>query len=105
MDRKGIMHGFFGDDWEKGVGPIHEHERRNYMFAAKSIGCDQVKCLYYISPHESVPFMNPLQYVHIHEIESAETMWSRWLAMVDWMVGPGAPGWEDQSPEVCRQAS
>jgi hypothetical protein len=49
--------------------------------------------------------MNPLQYVRIHEVESTETMWSRWLAMVDGMVGPGAPGWEDQSPEVCRWAS
>lgn len=88
MDKEGIMHGFFGDNWKKGIGPIQEHKRRNYMFAAKSVGWAQVRCMYDISPHESVPFMNSLQSVHIDEIESAETKWSRWLAMEDWMIGP-----------------
>ncbi|KAK7178606.1 hypothetical protein PSPO01_15350 [Paraphaeosphaeria sporulosa] len=95
MDKEGIMHGFFGDDWKKGIGPIHEHERRNYMFAAKSAGWAHVRYMYNTFPQECVPFMNPPQDVHLDEIRSAETKWSRWLAMEDWMIGPRAPDWED----------
>ncbi|KAK7178794.1 hypothetical protein PSPO01_15156 [Paraphaeosphaeria sporulosa] len=40
------MYGFFGDDWKKGIGPIHEHERCNYMFAAKSVGWAYVRALF-----------------------------------------------------------
>ncbi|KAF2851076.1 hypothetical protein T440DRAFT_79176 [Plenodomus tracheiphilus IPT5] len=91
MDTTSIMHGFFGDDWRQGVGPMHECERKNYLFAAKSVGWADVKCLYDMSPHETVPFMKPLQQVQLVEIERAESAWSRWLAMEDWMVGPRAP--------------
>ncbi|PVH92048.1 hypothetical protein DM02DRAFT_620178, partial [Periconia macrospinosa] len=101
-DKEGVMHGFFGDDWKEGIGPIHGNERWNYMFAAKSTEWARVRCLYDISPHESVPFMIPLQNIHIHEIESAETKWSRWLAMEDWMLGPRAPDWEDETTKACR---
>ncbi|KNG43997.1 Med5-domain-containing protein [Stemphylium lycopersici] len=85
MDSSGIMHGFFGEDWRKGVGPMHECERRNYLFAAKSVGWAKVKCQYDMSPHESVPFLKPLQEVQLAEIEGAEKTWSQWLAMEDWM--------------------
>ncbi|KAJ6201765.1 hypothetical protein J3E72DRAFT_436411 [Bipolaris maydis] len=91
MDSAGIMHGFFGEDWRKGVGPMHECERRNYLFTAKSVGWAKVKCQYDMSPHESVPFLKPLQEVQLAEIEGAEKTWSQWLAMEDWMVGPRAP--------------
>lgn len=91
MDSAGIMHGFFGEDWRKGVGPMHECERRNYLFTAKSVGWAKVKCQYDMSPHESVPFLKPLQEVQLTEIEGAEKTWSQWLAMEDWMVGPRAP--------------
>ncbi|KAL5371671.1 hypothetical protein DPSP01_014096 [Paraphaeosphaeria sporulosa] len=64
MDKEGIMHGFFGEDWKKGIGHIHEHERRNYMFAAKSVGWAHVRYMYDISSYESVPFMTPLQDIH-----------------------------------------
>lgn len=101
MDKEGIMHGFFGDDWRKGVGPVHECERRNYLFAAKSVGWAKVKYQYDMSPHESVPFLKPLQDVQLAEIEVAEKTWSQWLAMEDWMVGPRAP---DVGEETRREA-
>jgi len=91
MDSAGIMHGFFGEDWRKGVGPMHECERRNYLFAAKSVGWAKVKYQYDMSPHESVPFIKPLAEVQIAEIEGAEKTWSQWLAMEDWMLGERAP--------------
>ncbi|KAL5371009.1 hypothetical protein DPSP01_014545 [Paraphaeosphaeria sporulosa] len=91
MDKDGIMHSFFGEDWRKGVGSVHECERRNYLFTAKSTEWSEVKHHYDMSPHESVPFLKPLQDAHIVEIEDAEQTWSQWLAMQDWMVGPRAP--------------
>ncbi|KAJ9642514.1 hypothetical protein H2201_007907 [Coniosporium apollinis] len=91
FDKEGILHGFFGDDWRKGIGPIQECERRNYLFAAKSVGWAKVKYQYDMSPHETVPFLRPLQNVQLAEIEGAEKNWSQWLAMEDWMIGPRAP--------------
>ncbi len=91
LDFPGILHGFFGDDWAIGVGPLHEQERRNYLFAAKSGGWASVKKDYDMLPLEAVPFMRPLQGPVIAEIEGAEKSWSEWLAMEDWMVGPRAP--------------
>ena len=90
MDSPGVLHGFFGDDWQSGVGPIHEQERRNYMFAAKSGGWAIVKKEYSDSPQETIPFLRPLQGSSDAEIEAAEARWSHWLAMEDWMVGPRA---------------
>lgn len=106
MDYPGILHGFFGDDWAKGVGPLHETERRNYLFAAKSGGWASVKSAYDMSPHETIPFLRPLQGTEEKEIEAAEKTWSEWLAMEDWMVGPRSPDNMDmgaQSPRVKRE--
>lgn len=86
-----MLHGFFGDDWAAGVGPLHEQERRNYLFAAKSGGWASVKREYDMGAEETVPFMRPLQGCEDREIEQAEKSWSEWLAMEDWMVGPRAP--------------
>lgn len=91
LDFPGVLHGFFGDDWASGVGPLHEQERRNYLFAAKSGGWASVKRDYDMLPLETVPFMRPLQGPVTAEIEAAEKSWSEWLAMEDWMVGPRAP--------------
>lgn len=91
FDREGVLHGFFGNDWRKGIEPVQECERRNYLFAAKSVGWAKVKYQYDMTPYESVPYLEPLQDVRIEEIESAEKIWSQWLAMEDWMVGPRAP--------------
>lgn len=91
MDFPGVLHGFFGDDWATGVGPLHEQERRNYLFAAKSGGWASVKRDYDMLPLETVPFLRPLQGPVDAEIEAAERSWSEWLAMEDWMVGPRAP--------------
>ena len=91
LDFPGVLHGFFGDDWALGVGPLHEQERRNYLFAAKSGGWASVKKDYDMLPLDTVPFMRPLQAPAIAEIEAAEKSWSEWLAMEDWMVGPRAP--------------
>lgn len=98
FDREGVLHGFFGDDWRKGIGPVQECERRNYLFAAKSVGWAKVKSQYDMSPHETVPFLKPLQNVQLPEIEGAEKTWSQWLAMEDWMVGPRAPETMDDTP-------
>ncbi len=69
LDFPGILHGFFGDDWAIGVGPLHEQERRNYLFAAKSGGWASVRKDYDMLPLEAVPFMRPLQGPVIAEIE------------------------------------
>ncbi|KAL9610138.1 MAG: hypothetical protein Q9167_005139 [Letrouitia subvulpina] len=91
LDFPGVLHGFFGDDWASGVGPLHEQERRNYLFAAKSGGWASVKKDYDMLPEQTVPFMRPLQGAVTEEIEAAEKTWSEWLAMEDWMVGPRSP--------------
>ena len=91
FDQEPLLHGFFGDDWRMGIGPIQECERRNYLFAAKSGGWASVKTQYDHGPHETVPFLRPPQDVHMAEIEAAEQQWSQWLATEDWMVGPRNP--------------
>ena len=98
LDLPGVLHGFFGDDWRKGVGPLHEQERRNYLFAAKSGGWAAVKKDYDLSPLETVPFLRPLQDTMDVEIQAAEKTWSEWLAMEDWMVGPRAPENMEDTP-------
>jgi hypothetical protein len=98
-DSPGILHGFFGDDWMQGIGSIHEAERRNYLFAAKSTSWMKVKQAYDMSPDESCPFLIPLREATEEEIQSAEATWSEWLAMQDWMLGPRAPdAMKDTSP-------
>ena len=91
FDFPAILHGFFGDDWVAGISHLHEVERRNYLFAAKSASWLDVKSQYEMPDEQSVPFLRPLQNVNEKEIVSAETNWSEWLAMQDWMVGPRSP--------------
>ncbi|EXJ88549.1 hypothetical protein A1O1_05479 [Capronia coronata CBS 617.96] len=91
MDVPQVLHGFFGDDWQAGVGPQREQERRNYLFAAKSGGWASVKRDYDMLPLETVPFMRPLYEPTDGELQAAERSWSEWLALEDWMVGPRAP--------------
>ncbi|CAI7564114.1 unnamed protein product [Penicillium glandicola] len=106
MDFPGVLHGFFGDDWGSGVGPMHEQERRNYLFAAKSGGWASVKKDYDMPPLETIPFLRPLQGALDAEIEAAERSWSEWLAMEDWMVGPRAPDiMHDESSQNSRPRS
>ncbi|KAL9119741.1 MAG: hypothetical protein Q9187_003708, partial [Circinaria calcarea] len=75
MDFPGVLHGFFGDDWSPGIGPLHEQERRNYLFAAKSGGWASVKKDYDMPPLETVPFLRPLQGPVDAEILAAEKSW------------------------------
>lgn len=91
FDIPGVLHGFFGDDWVAGIGPLHEAERRNYLFAAKSDSWLRVKTSYDEGDGQTVPFLKPLQGVSEKEIVGAESSWSEWLAMQDWMLGPRAP--------------
>lgn len=85
---------------------MHECERRNYLFAAKSVGWAKVKCQYDMSPHESVPFIKALAEVQTAEIEAAEKTWSQWLAMEDWMLGERAPDADvGQSQDARRRPS
>ncbi|KAK8001968.1 hypothetical protein PG991_014190 [Apiospora marii] len=46
FDFPAVLHGFFGDSWALGIGPMHEVERRNYLFAAKSASWLDVKSHY-----------------------------------------------------------
>ncbi|KAE8145499.1 hypothetical protein BDV25DRAFT_164564 [Aspergillus avenaceus] len=106
MDFPGVLHGYFGDDWGSGIGFLHEQERRNYLFAAKSGGWACVKKDYDMPPLETIPFLRPLQGPLESEIEAAERSWSEWLAMEDWMVGPRAPDiLRDSSSQVSRPRS
>ncbi|KPM41661.1 hypothetical protein AK830_g4920 [Neonectria ditissima] len=91
FDSPAVLHGFFGDDWLAGIGPVHETERRNYLFAAKSDSWLGVKAHYDMADGQTVPFLRPLQSVTEEEIQGAESNWSEWLAMQDWMLGPRAP--------------
>lgn len=100
FDNPAVLHGFFGDDWSQGIGPLHEVERRNFLFAAKSASWLKVKADYDIPPNETVPFLKPLQRATEDEIAQAELQWSDWLAMQDWMIGPRAPPAMGQSPRI-----
>ncbi|KAL2257593.1 hypothetical protein VTK26DRAFT_9428 [Humicola hyalothermophila] len=88
FDVPAVLHGFFGDDWAVGIRPLHERERRNYLFAAKSSSWLEVRRAYDMGADEAVPFLRPLAGVTEAEIEKAEEEWSAWLAMQDWMLGP-----------------
>jgi hypothetical protein len=86
MDKDAILHGFFGNDWQKGVGPFQECERRNYLFCAKGIGMTRTKAQYDMNPHETVPFMKPLANVKESEITQAEKVWGDWLTYVSFIM-------------------
>lgn len=95
FDNPAILHGFFGDEYVKGVMPHVECERRNYLFAAKHGGWRSCKKQYDSGSgggggegDESVPFMKPMGRVEAQELDAADSEWSRWLAFEDWMVGP-----------------
>lgn len=75
--------------------PLHEQERRNFLFAAKSSSWLEVKQAYDhhggcggggcgAGDDETVPFLKPLRNVTEAEIAGAEEGWSDWLAMQDW---------------------
>jgi hypothetical protein len=102
-DQPGVLHGLFGDDWQGGVAPLHEMERRNYLFAAKSASWMEVKQAYDMSQAETVPFLSSLKDATEKEIQGAEATWSEWLAMQDWMIGPRAPDGMNRSPRVKRE--
>ncbi|KAL9941882.1 hypothetical protein ACHAO5_008516 [Verticillium nonalfalfae] len=102
FDYPAILHGFFGDDWVAGVGRLHEAERRNYLFAAKSRPWLSVKDSYDMADGQYTPFLRPLQEPSEKEIKAADAGWSEWLsvadrewtewmAMEDWVLGPRAP--------------
>lgn len=91
FDTPAVLHGFFGDDWLQGIGPLREAERRNYLFAAKSDSWVGVKSHYDMADGQTVPYLMPLRSVTEEEIQGAETQWSEWLAMQDWMLGPRTP--------------
>lgn len=95
-DAPAVMQELFGDDWVKGVGTVLSQERLNYLFSAKSGGWLKTKAQYDLSPSETVPFLRPLRDPLEEELRAAESRWSEWLAMEDWMVGPRSP-FEDQS--------
>ncbi|PQE16816.1 ilp is an apoptosis inhibitor protein [Rutstroemia sp. NJR-2017a BBW] len=90
-DSDEILEYFFGTNWRKGLGALHEVERRNYLFASKSKNWLDVKAAYDMSPEESVPFLTPLREVLEVELKASDVAWSQWLAMGDWMLGPREP--------------
>ncbi|RCI13567.1 hypothetical protein L249_5470 [Ophiocordyceps polyrhachis-furcata BCC 54312] len=91
FDSPSVLQDFFGDCWVDGIGPLHQAERRNYLFAAKSETWLNVKSHYDMEDGQSIPFLRPLFNANEHEIVIAESKWSEWLAMQDWMLGPRAP--------------
>lgn len=90
-DTPAVLSAMFGESWVKGVGPLHSQERINYLFAAKSGGWLSTKSQYDQSAEETVPFLRPLCNAQEYEIREAETRWSEWLAMEDWMLGARSP--------------
>ena len=90
-DTAAILSGFFGEDFQRGIGQIVRTERRNYLLAAKSETWLKVKASYDMDNGQLVPFLKPLQFVDDEEIIAAEGSWSEWLALQDWMLGPRAP--------------
>ena len=105
QDTDGVLHGFFGDDYKRGIGSLHEIERRNYLFAAKSTSWMKVKQAYDMSAEETCPFLSPLRDATEAEIQAAESTWSEWLAMQDWMLGSRSPEAmkSGRSPQVKRE--
>jgi len=91
FDDPAVLRVWFGENWRQGVSPLHEQEKRNLLFAAKSGGWASVKKDYDMFPDQMVPFLKPLEKLEEEEIQSSERSWSNWLAMEDWMVGPRAP--------------
>ena len=63
-----------------------------------------VKQAYDMSPEETVPFLRPLENVSEKEIQAAESTWSEWLAMQDWMLGPRAPETMERDSRVKRES-
>jgi len=105
-DTPEMLAGFFGEHWGKGIGSTHEIERRNYLFAAKSQAWLKVKQHYDMSLDESCPYMLPLRNVSEIELQAADSAWSEWLAMGDWMLGPRSPEAlhrSNRSPRVKRE--
>ncbi|KAL4778634.1 hypothetical protein BJX76DRAFT_342770 [Aspergillus varians] len=92
-DSPPILEAFFGANWSNGVGKIRNQERLNYLFTAKSTGWSSTKATYDVLPDEQAPFLRPLHSATEEELSAAETRWSEWLAMEDWMLGPRSP-WE-----------
>ncbi|KKK11804.1 hypothetical protein ARAM_003061 [Aspergillus rambellii] len=90
-DMPAVLEAFFGGDWLAGVGSIWKQERLNYLFTAKSSGWASTKSAYDILPDEQTPFLRPLRGPSEDELRMAESRWSEWLAMEDWMVGPRSP--------------
>lgn len=91
FDKPAILHGFFGDDYNRGVLPHLECERRNYLFTARSGGWVSCRTLYDTGSggggDESVPFLKPLATATINELTSADKSWNNWQAMEDWQIG------------------
>lgn len=100
FDSEGVLHGFFGDAWKAGIGPLRECERRNYLFAAKHGGWRSCKKQYDLNEEETVPFLQPLRDVTAEELESAERSWSSWLEQEDWMLGPRTPRNDAAAPRM-----
>ncbi|KAB8237062.1 uncharacterized protein BDW43DRAFT_266805 [Aspergillus alliaceus] len=90
-DTPSVLQAFFGNDWQAGVGCVWKQERINYLFTAKSGGWASTKAAYDILPDEQAPFLQPLREATEEELRIAESRWSEWLAMEDWMVGPRSP--------------
>ncbi|RAH83819.1 hypothetical protein BO86DRAFT_298930, partial [Aspergillus japonicus CBS 114.51] len=90
-DSPEVLQAFFGAGWAGGVGCVVQQERQTYLFTAKSSGWAATKAAYDLPPDEQTPFLRPLRAPAEEELRLAESRWSDWLAMEDWMVGPRSP--------------
>ncbi|KAA8645880.1 hypothetical protein EYZ11_002047 [Aspergillus tanneri] len=90
-DTAAVLRAFFGEEWQAGVGCVWRQERINYLFTAKAGGWASTKAAYDLLPDEQTPFLRPLHNATEEELRTAESRWSEWLAMEDWMMGPRSP--------------
>ena len=90
-DTDKTLEDFFGSCYSRGVANLRKQERRNYLLTAKSTTWDIVKSAYDMGSEEKVPYLVPLREATEEDILDAESHWSEWLAMGDWMLGPRRP--------------
>lgn len=98
-DNPETLRTFFGDTWFHGIGPLHEIERRNYLFASNSTNLTATKQAYGISDEETVPFLSTLKGITEKELEFADSSWNEWTSMQNWTLGPRASASSGSSAE------
>ena len=97
FDFPAVLHGFFGDSWALGIGPMHEVERGNYLFAAKSASWLDVKSHYGMG-EEQIPFLRHSRTSRKRKLSAPSRIGaSGWRCRTGWL-GRGLLGLTVTSP-------